>query len=81
MNHTPGPWIVVAGDWGDTGNARYELEGVKTMGVADARLIAAAPLLLALLKELVDLEGPQPGNSAWGIKANALIAKAMGKAA
>lgn len=36
--------------------------------------------LLALLVELVDMEGPQPGNSAWGDKDRAAIAKAKGDA-
>lgn len=48
---------------------------------ANARLIAAAPRLLELLIELVDMEGPQPGTSAWGNKARATIAKATGGAA
>lgn len=46
---------------------------------ANARLIAAAPDLLALLVELVDIEGPMPGTSAWGDKARAAIAKATGE--
>ena len=46
------------------------------MNRADARLIAAAPDLLALLIELVDIEGPMPGTSAWGDKARAAIVKA-----
>jgi hypothetical protein len=42
---------------------------------ADARLMAAAPELLALLKELIDIEGPQPGNREWADKVFAVIAK------
>ena len=34
--------------------------------------------LLAILVELVDIEGPQPGTAAWGDKATALIAKCEG---
>lgn len=34
--------------------------------------------LLTLTKELVDIEGPQPGTSAWGDKAISLIAKCEG---
>ena len=34
--------------------------------------------LLALIKELVDIEGPQPDTSAWGDKAISLIAKCEG---
>ena len=45
---------------------------------ANANLIAAAPDLLALLVELVDIEGPMPGTSAWGDKARDAIAKATG---
>jgi hypothetical protein len=45
---------------------------------ANALLIAAAPEMLAVLLELVDLEGPQPGNSAWAQKARAAITKATG---
>ena len=35
-------------------------------------------VLLALVKELVDIEGQQPGTAAWGDKATALIAKCEG---
>lgn len=50
--HTPGPWTVVAIDWAETGNARFEIKGIRRTGMADARLIAAAPDLLEALKEL-----------------------------
>lgn len=46
---------------------------------ADASLIVAAPDMLALLKELVDIDGPQPGHAEWARKVNAAIAKAEGK--
>lgn len=42
----------------------------------DAKLIAAAPELLALLQELIDIEGPQPGHITWANKVKAAIAKA-----
>lgn len=45
---------------------------------ANARLIALAPDLLAMLIELTDMEGPQPGTSTWGRNALALIARAKG---
>lgn len=48
--HTPGPWRVVAVDWSPEGNARFEIEGVHRTGIADARLIGAAPELLAALE-------------------------------
>lgn len=37
--------------------------------------------LIALLIELVDIEGPQPGTSAWADKVHAAIAKATEVAA
>jgi len=43
---------------------------------ANAKLIAAAPELLALLIELVDIEGPLPGNAEWAAKVRAAIHKA-----
>ena len=51
--HTPGPWTVVAIDWAETGNARFEIKGIRRTGMADARLIAAAPELLEALKEII----------------------------
>lgn len=45
---------------------------------ANAQLIAAAPDLLAVLQELIEIEGPQPGTAAWADKARAAIAKATG---
>lgn len=35
--------------------------------------------MLALLKELIDIEGPQPGTSDWAKKVDASIAKAEGR--
>lgn len=58
---------------------QYEDEDLP-YGIAAARLIVAAPDLLALLQELVDIEGPQPGDAQWGDKALAVIAKATGAA-
>ena len=53
--HTPGPWRVVAVDWSGDGNARFEIKGITRTGLADARLIAAAPELLAVLKAALPL--------------------------
>jgi hypothetical protein len=47
---------------------------------ANAILMAHAPELLAMLIELTDMEGPQPGTSTWGRNALALIARAQGNA-
>ena len=46
-----------------------------------ALVMAAAPEMLALLRNLIDIEGPQPGNSEWGDKARAVIAQATGEQA
>ena len=35
--------------------------------------------LVTLLKELINIEGPQPGTSAWYAKVKAAIAKAEGQ--
>lgn len=51
--HTPGPWKVVAVDWSPEGNARFEIEGVHRTGIADARLIEAAPDLLAAIQNVM----------------------------
>ena len=82
--HTPGPSTVVAIDWGETGNARLELKEIRRTGMADARLIAAAPDLLAALQALVaELDGPGKPYSSDGYApehfvtaAKAAIAKA-----
>lgn len=58
--HTPGPWGVERGDWSEEGNVRFELTGIKVLKAADARLIAAAPDLLAFA-ELV-LRGIESGH-------------------
>ena len=48
--HTPGPWKVISVDWTPSGNARFEIEGICRTGIADARLISAAPELLEALQ-------------------------------
>ena len=89
--HTPGPWEVAdgrrigvnlpnaIGNEYDSHCIAITQESAHINAEANAHLIAAAPELLAMLKDLVDLEGPQPGNSAWGDRALALIAKAEGE--
>lgn len=44
-------------------------------------LLIEAPAMLALLRELIDIEGQQPGTAAWAKKVNALIARVDGGAA
>lgn len=45
---------------------------------ATLRLIAAAPKLYRLLKELVDIEGPQPGTATWAKKVDEALAEVEG---
>ena len=87
--HTPGPWKVVAIDWSsDTGWARFEVEGIRVTGMADARPIAAAPELLEALQKLVSAatlsaaQGvPFVTDSPGIVRARAAIAKATGASA
>lgn len=48
---------------------------------ADAAILAAARDMFNLLTELVDIEGPQPGNNAWAEKVRAVLDKATYKPA
>ena len=59
--HTPGPWTVVAIDWAETGNARFEIAGIRRTGMADARLISAAPELLAALRGMLAIVNDSRG--------------------
>ena len=76
--HTPGPWVVTRGSWSKDCNAQYELEGVKVLQAADARLIAAAPDLLEALQDALFLLWPYTEEAK---KAVAAIAKATGEKA
>ena len=56
--HTPGPWDVVVKGWRSTFTISYQPSGcfgevAEVYREADARLIAAAPELLAALREAV----------------------------
>lgn len=66
---------LACNEWGDAPDMIYGSVG-KEQQTANARLIAAAPDMLALLKELIDIEGPQPGHVMWARKVQAVIAKA-----
>lgn len=72
ITHTPGPWRVVAVDWSGDGNARFEIKGITRTGLADARLIAAAPALLEACKAALSDDQP------YIEKCRAAIAKAEG---
>lgn len=80
--HTPGPWAYRKCPCGDRVCARYRIthagsEGM--FGIEDARLIAAAPELLAALREISAMLD-RPGSSRDYMirdKADAAIAKAV----
>lgn len=88
--HTPGPWLVlrdpeVGGPLVATEDVAIadvmEMEG--GMSEANARLIAAAPDLLAALRQVVESAYPNPDEhptmtAAWRV-AEAAIAKAEGR--
>lgn len=89
--HTPGPWViqdrhfVVAGAW-PLGATICEVENnpADKISQANARLIAAAPDMLAVLKELwaqprVVSQGERPSED-WLMRAHAAIAKAEAEA-
>lgn len=44
-----------------------------------ARLFAEAPALVQLLRELIDIEGPQPGNAEWHRKVVVALDRVSGK--
>lgn len=57
-----------------------DLEAAERTIDAQRAQIEAAPDLLALLEELIDIEGPQPGHVMWARKVQAAIAKVKGGA-
>jgi hypothetical protein len=91
--HTPGPWQYNAKLSGSENHRGFSICNEHGWALADvqpadedgiegefnASLIATAPDLLAVLQELIDIEGPQPGTVAWADKARAAIAKATGE--
>lgn len=74
--HTPGPWVV--GNVGEVvagGTTLADVYGDDEQADVDARLIAAAPDLLAALELLL----PYLEDCRMDIEARAAIAKARGK--
>lgn len=57
-----GGWVCIAECFSDIRRAR---ERAVFEAAANAKLISEAPCMEALLRELVDVEGPQPGTSEW----------------
>jgi hypothetical protein len=79
--HTPGPWPAPEEDCG-SGGSWYDIDGICRFvsKEADARLIAAAPELLAALEEMFDTD-PSCTPSTKAMKmGRAAIAKATGSA-
>lgn len=81
MGHTPGPWTVeygMSGDFDDDGVLINSNEGPVAFNVIDcsAHLIAAAPELLAALKQLVQ----EASDIGWDCShVTPVIAKAEGR--
>ena len=80
-NHTPGPWTVVPAN-GAMGNVGFCVKSgssdlIVKGSEANARLIAAAPELLAMAKDMLEHVGPQ---SYAGKNLAVLIARAEGRA-
>lgn len=79
--HTPGPWEVGAGHevrQVQTGNTLAYCEMERLPWAANARLIAAAPAMLAVLQGIVDeLDGEDPSLDAIHDAARQIIADAI----
>ena len=58
--HTPGPWVTGNARWDANGDAMYTLHGIKEVCAPDARLIAAAPEMLAALKVVATIRNGWP---------------------
>jgi hypothetical protein len=87
-----GEWAVMHGDINDDDGGRVCVVDAQTpfkrgkghqhdcdIRNANANLIAAAPELYALLAELIDIVGPQPGTALWAKKVQEVLRKARGK--
>lgn len=88
-NHTPGPWMIRAERYRYIhvyahGGGIAHLDTVDGEGMANARLIAAAPDLLEVLEELLSMCQRQEdfhddGDGCMFERASAAIAKARGE--
>lgn len=92
MSHTPGPWTLVFDVDGPPGFIWGKTTCVCDFGKdvpkpEDARLVAAAPELLEVIREAVDSAEREmakgrkasPGLATWLEKARAALAKARGE--
>jgi len=81
--HTPGPWAVIGTEvrWladDETVTTITELEGLTPRQAANARLIAAAPELLAALQAVLPYLKGTESFAAQEAQARAAIARATG---
>lgn len=85
MSHTPGPWrlVEISGPQPSNGAIvqRGDVQGVQIAPLADARLIAAAPDLLAVAESVAEIVGQLGADAcsdfpALVAQARAAIAKA-----
>jgi hypothetical protein len=83
---TPRPWhcdghgndweIFSSADWPIARlNAKIQA-GAQANGALIVQAVNAHDELVALLEELIDIEGPQPGTAAWAAKVRAALARA-----
>lgn len=75
--HTPGPWKIDE-VWGLIMHGKEEVCALHSGNVANARLIAAAPELLELVKT-VPISEPTEESDEWLEEAKKVIAKAEGE--
>lgn len=83
--HTPGPWVHVAvhGGWDGVAEVANRKSIICALGLnnsANARLIAAAPELLAMLERIRDDKTFRTNDNALWPDLLAVIAKAQGAA-
>ena len=81
--HTPGPWKTTGANITDANRNHVATvtDGGTTDGEANARLIAAAPELLAALKDIAETQWANGVPSSGALReARAAIAKAEGAA-
>jgi len=80
--HTPGPWLVTEGFTGEFLVSTKVRWLARVREEEDARLIAAAPDLLAVLQDIVAADGMRPGHVAYLSRADitAMARAAISKA-
>ena len=77
--HTPGTWLIDGMHIIGNGYSIAHINSHRTTeGRANASLIASAPKMFDLLVELIDMEGPQPGNSGWANRVKSLVSEVAG---